>query len=184
MSDEKPAREVANNQTDRNQSQSSKSPRIPTNGRNDNSQEASANTKHRATSKKHDALDWANLIVLVFTFLAACGAAFEAKRLADLTYELMVDGRRIADRQARLIAKSIKVSSDTMVSSARAWIVPKDPYIGATLGKPLFINLRYVNIGKEPALNLTPGQTEYTRLNTALLQNPPEAARAIGPNDI
>jgi hypothetical protein len=75
---------------------------------------------------KHDALDWVNLVVLVLTFGAAVAAAFEAARLADLTQELAVDGRRIADRQARLVASSVKVSSDTMINSSRPWVSPTE----------------------------------------------------------
>jgi len=47
--------------------------------------------------KRHDLLDWVNLVVLIFTFLAAGVAAFEAKRLADGTDQLIIDGRKIAD---------------------------------------------------------------------------------------
>ena len=75
---------------------------------NNNSEKNPGDAEHRATPKKHDTLDWATLVVLVFTFIAASLAAFQAKRLADLTYELVVDSRGIADRQARLVARSMK----------------------------------------------------------------------------
>jgi hypothetical protein len=185
MTNGKPASEIADDQANGDHRQSDEAPRVPSNGGNNDGKKDSSNAERSATPKNHDTLDWANLVVLIFTFLAASAPALEAKRLADLTYDLVVDGRKIADRQARLIARSIKVGSDTMVSNARAWVVPREPYIGnATLGKPIFLNLRYANVGKEPALNLTIGQTEYMRLNASLLQNPPETAMAIGPNEV
>ena len=100
MSGGKPASEVAQDQTDRDHSQSNEAPRIPSNGGKNDGEKNSRNAEHRATPKKHDAFYWTNLIVLIFTFLAAGAAALEAKRLADLTYDLVVDARKISDAGA------------------------------------------------------------------------------------
>jgi hypothetical protein len=185
MMSEETAREITNNQTQGDQNQSAKAPRVPSDGGYNYGQKYSDNTKRDTAAKKHDALDWVNLVVLVLTFGAAVAAAFEAARLADLTQELAVDGRRIADRQARLVASSAKVSSDTMINSSRAWVSPRELGIGdATLGVPLLVNLSYVNVGKEPALNLTVGDSVYMRLHANLLSDPAKAAEAIGDNKV
>jgi hypothetical protein len=83
-----------------------------------------------------------------------------------------------------MVAESIKISSNTMVTNARAWVVPRHLIVTAVLGEPLRLELQYTNVGKEPALNMMVGNTEYTPLDPAILGKPAQAAEQIGLNNV
>ena len=106
MSGEKPGGKIADNQPNRDQSQPSEAPNIPSGGRNNDGEKNSGYSNKNSEPKKHSTFEWVNLVFLVFTFTVACIAAYQAKRLADLTYNLVVDARQISNRQARLIIDS------------------------------------------------------------------------------
>jgi hypothetical protein len=137
MPDE-PAGKITNDKTGAHQNEAEVTPPIPTSRGDQNSDQNPSNTNHRSYKPKHDCFDWVNLVVLVLTFLAAGGAAFEAKRLADGTDQLIRDAQ------------------NTFEVGSRAWISPiAVGFVGIPeRGKPIEIGLRYDNVGKTPAIDL------------------------------
>ncbi len=93
-----------------------------------------------------DYVDLANLLVLVVTFIAAGVAAYEAKRLADGTDQLIADGQRMA-----------ALSRETLIATQRPWIaasfnVGNLTYSDGAVSLPISVILR--NTGRSPALNV------------------------------
>jgi hypothetical protein len=90
---DEPAGKITNDKPGTHQNEAEVTTPIPISRGEQNSDQNPPNTNHRSYKPKHDCFDWVNLVVLVLTFLAAGGAAFEAKRLADGTDQLMRDAQ-------------------------------------------------------------------------------------------
>jgi hypothetical protein len=100
MPDE-PASKITNDEPNAHQNEAEVPAPIPISRGDQNTDQNPPNTNPRSYKPKHDCFDWVNLGVLVLTFLAAGGAAFEAKRLADGTDMLVRDAENTAERQLR-----------------------------------------------------------------------------------
>ncbi len=119
--------------------------------------ENSHTPKHtnRHGKARHDRYDWTHLWVLIFTFLAACAAAYEAKRLADLTDRLILDGQRTSEDQLTLTRQSNETNRDALIAAQRAWVGPIDARVDGAVetGKPVKLVISVCNTGREPARN-------------------------------
>lgn len=143
--------EIAKSHAADTRQDSANSPTAAALGGNNASKQNSNNSKAGTRAAKHDYFDWVNLLVLVLTFLAAGGASFEAKRLADGTDKLIIDGENTTAAQAKL-------TRDIMQIDQRAWLgvesldpVPPFPTVGQTFGVKGVIK----NTGKTPAFHIT-----------------------------
>ena len=108
MPDE-PAGKITNDKPGAHQNEAEVTTPIPISRGDQNSDQNPPNTNHRSYKPKHDCFDWVNLVVLVLTFLAAGGAAFEAKRLADGTDQLIRDAQNAFEVGSRAWISPIAV---------------------------------------------------------------------------
>jgi hypothetical protein len=126
--------EITHNQADGDQANTDVPPEIPAPGSDTNSEKNTQSSQQNSDRKHRDCFDWVSLIVMVMTFAAAGGAAYEAKRLADGTDVLVEDARKTSERQLRayvgIAADGLKISCPDCISEGR-------PYHAAILGQAL-----------------------------------------------
>jgi hypothetical protein len=101
------ASEPAKIEPHNHQDDSEVSPTVPPAGSPQTTQHNPANSQPPARRPKHGYFDWinldlVNLLVLSLTLFAAGWAGYEAKRLADETDTIIIDGRKAASDQLTL----------------------------------------------------------------------------------
>jgi hypothetical protein len=185
-----PTSDVAEGKSAPNQSDAKITPSVATDGSDHAGEHDSPRTENGPRQPKHDTFDWINLIILVLTFFAAGGAAYEAKRLADGTDRLIIDGQNSTKEQDKRSREGIEVAQRTMIAGQRAFIFvdtynwqPADDRSG--WGVSLFVE----NSGNTPVKNLNidlscPQGREIVDdpLNTPKLEGPSvHLKRVLGP---
>ena len=114
-----------------------------------------------------DYIDYLNVIVVTLAFLAAATAAWESRRLAELTRTAITNAdadnkRQAADTQKALAltkqsAEAALRSADVAEAGARAWIAPVTFALRnlADAAEPLTVRVSYQNVGRQPARNIS-----------------------------
>lgn len=135
-------------------------------------------TSHEDTNEKINVGLAIVTIVLVFLTVIFTGLSWCAFR--DQLHEMQAAGRQTQQiteattEQARAATENAKTTRDAYVASQRAWVGPTTAKINGdfALGKPLKIEVGYLNTGREPAI-------DFAQTAEAFESNPIDEANGI-----